>query len=89
MCSWPLSRRRSVDKAVRLIREAACRAMQKPAADCMFPLPAHFTVEISYKDHFRAKSAAAYPGVRQTGPAAVVFETDGWMDALRTLDFVL
>ena len=43
-------------------------------------------MEISYKDHFRAKSAAAYPGVRQTGPAAVIFETDDWMDALRTLE---
>ena len=76
-------------KAVRLIREAAARAMRKDAADCMFPLPDHFTVEISYKDHFRAKSAAAYPGVRQTGPAAVVYEADAWTDVLRMLDFVL
>ncbi len=77
------------NKAVRLIREAAERAMRKKADECMFPLPEHFLVEISYKDHFRAKSAASYPGVRQTGSASVEFEADDWMDALRTLDFVL
>ena len=77
------------NKALRLIREAAERGMKKPAADCMFPLPERFRVEISYKDHFRAKSASAYPGVRQTGPASVEFEADDWMEALRALDFVL
>jgi D-amino peptidase len=77
------------NKAVRLIREAACRAMRKPAADCMFPLPGHFKVEISYKEHFRAKSAAAYPGVVQTGPAEAVYEADDWMDVLRALNYIL
>lgn len=77
------------NKAVRLIREAACRAMQKDRAACMFPLPDHFRVEISYKEHFRARSACAYPGVEPTGPAAVAFEADDWMDVLRALDFVL
>ena len=76
-------------KALRLIREAACRAMKKDGKDCMFPLPEHFRVEISFKDHYRAKNASAYPGVAQTGPAAVVYEADDWMDVLRMLDFVL
>lgn len=76
-------------KALRLIREAACRAMKKDAKDCMFPLPERFKVEISFKDHFRAKSGASYPGVRQTGPAEVIFEADDYMDVLRMLDHVL
>ena len=75
------------DKALRLIREAACIAMQKNGKDCMFPLPDHFKVEISFKDHFRAKNA--YPGLVQTGPAEVCYEADDWMDVLRMLDFVL
>ena len=74
-------------KALRLIREAACRGMQKNAADCLFPLPDHFRVEIAFKDHFRAKSA--YPGVIRTGPCEVAFEADDYMDVLRMLDFVL
>lgn len=76
------------NKALRLIREAACRAVKKPAADCMFPLPWHFKVEISFKDHYRAK-AASYPGVWQTGPAEVAFEAGDYMDVLRMLDNVL
>ena len=76
------------DKALRLIEAAAKRAMEKDAADCMFPLPDHFKVEISFKDHFRAKGAA-YPGVRQTSPTDVVFEADDYMDVLRMLDYVL
>ncbi len=75
------------NKAVRLIREAAARAMKKDGRECMFPLPEHFRVEICFKDHYRAKNA--YPGVVQTGPATVFFEADDWMDVLRMLDFVL
>ena len=75
-------------KAIRLIREAAWRAVKKDAAQCMFPLPEHFKVEISFKDHFRAKGAA-YPGVVQTGPASVAYEADDYMDVLRMLDCVL
>lgn len=75
------------NKAARLIREAACRAMQRDGADCMFPLPAHFRVEIAFKDHYRAKNA--YPGLVQTGPTTVTYEADDWMDALRMLSFAL
>ena len=77
------------NKALKLIREAACRAMQKDAAECMFPLPERFKVEISFKDHYRARNGSAYPGVKQTGPASVEFEADDWMDTLRMLNFVL
>jgi D-amino peptidase len=55
----------------------------------MFPLPEHFVVEISFKEHHRAKEACVYPGVTQTGAATVAYEADDWMDALRMLDFVL
>ncbi len=74
-------------KAVRLIREAACRAMKKDREACMFPLPDHFRVEISFKDHYRARNA--YPGLVQTDAAAVCYEADDWMDVLRMLNFVL
>ena len=77
------------EKALKLIRAAAQRAMEKDAWDCMFPLPDHFHVEISYKEHARAKQAAAYPGVRQTGPITVEYDADDYMDVLRMLDFVL
>ena len=76
------------NKALRLIREAAERALKKDRQACLFPLPEHFKVEISFKDHFRAKGAS-YPGVLQTGPAEIVYEADDYMDVLRMLDHVL
>ena len=76
------------NKALRLIREAAERALGKDPKQCLFPLPEHFRVEISFKEHFQAKGAA-YPGVRQTSPTDVVFEADDYMDVLRMLDYVL
>ena len=75
------------NKAVRLIREAAERAMKKDAGDCMFPLPDHFEVEISFKDHYRAKNE--YPGLVKTGAASVRYEAGDWIEVLRMLDFVL
>jgi len=77
------------NKACRLIREAAKRAVEKPAADCMFPLPEHFKVEISFKEHFKAKAAAAYPGVKQVGSACIEYEADDYMEVLRMINFVL
>lgn len=77
------------NKALRLIREAAARAMAKPAADCMFPLPDHFVVEICFKEHSRAKNATSYPGVTLVDPQTVRFETSDYPTVLRTLDFIL
>ena len=69
--------------------EAAARAVQKPAAECMFPLPDHFKVEISFKEHAQAKNAASYPGVAQTGAQEIAYEADDYMDVLRMIDWVL
>lgn len=77
------------DKAIRLIREAAKRASRTEAQDCMFPLPDHFRVEVGFKEHFKAKNAASYPGVTQTSPTEIAFECGDWLDALRMLDFTL
>lgn len=75
------------NKALRLIREAARRAMEKDGAACMLPLPERFEVEICFREHFRAK--CAYPGAVQTGPTTVAYASDDWLEVLRMLDFVL
>lgn len=77
------------DKAVRLIREAAQRAMAKPAADCMFPMPEHFRVEIGFREHFRAKNALSYPGVERISPTEIAYEANDYPTVLRMLDWVL
>ena len=77
------------NKAIRLIREAAKRAAEKDAKDCMIALPDHFNVEICFKDHQKAKSASHYPGMVQTGAKTVVFEADDYMDVLKMFHWVL
>lgn len=77
------------NKAVRLIREAAKRAMEKPAADCMFPMPDHFEVEICFKEHSKARNATSYPGVVQVAPTVIRYEADNYTDVRTMLDWVL
>lgn len=77
------------DKAVRLIRDAAEQAMKLPKESCMFPLPEHFTVEVSYVRHESARRAGWYPGVEQIDDRTVRFSCDAWMDALTFFHFCL
>ncbi len=78
------------DLAVKRIREAVARSLQKPDLKAMlYPLPAHFSVQICYKKHQSANSAACYPGVRRVDDLTVGFEADDYMDVLRTFKFVL
>lgn len=77
------------NKALRLIEEAAERAAKKDAKKCMFPMPEHFKVEISFKEHARAKNALAYPGVKPVSCGIVEYESDDYDSVLRMLDWVL
>lgn len=77
------------DVAVRRIREAVCRAIQKDKASMMFPLPEHFDVRICYKKHQSALSACQYPGVRPIDDTTVAFESDDYREVLRAFKFIL
>ena len=77
------------NKALRLIREAAREALKLDADACRIPLPDRFCVEISFREHAKAKNSAAYPGVVQTAPCEIRYETDDYMEVLRMLDFTL
>ena len=70
------------DKAVKLIREGAEKAAKLNKADCMFPMPEYFTVEVNYKLHHKARSASWYPGAHLENSTTVVYESDSWMDVL-------
>ncbi len=75
--------------AVRLIKEAAQKAMTLDASKCMFPIPEHFMVEICYKEHAAAFSNSFYPGCVQTDARTVRFETDDYLEVLRFFHFCL
>lgn len=77
------------ERAVRLIREAAERAMALKPEDCLYPMPDAFTVEVMYREHARARSASWYPGARQTDDRTVRYESGKWMDVLTFFHFCL
>ncbi len=76
--------------AARAIREAVRESIKnRTKEECMFPMPAHFHVEINYKEHMRALSAGFYPGAKQTDTRVNTFDADNWFDVLRFLHFTL
>ncbi len=77
------------DLAVRRIRETVAEAVKKNPADCMYPLPGHFHVEVSFKKHHDAYSASFYPGCTQSSVATVEFDADDYMDVLKFFHWVL
>lgn len=77
------------DLAVQRIRETVERAVRKNPADCMFPMPEHFHVEINYVKHPAAASASWYPGCVLRDAKTIAFDADDYMDVLRLIHFVL
>lgn len=74
-------------EAVRRIREGAEQAARLDPAQCMFPRPDHYCVEICFREHQKARSASWYPGVKQLDMRTVRFESDNWMDVLTFFHF--
>jgi len=77
------------DLAVKRIRAAVEKAVQKDAKDCMFPLPEHFHVEINFREHYRAYDGGFYPGTTQVDEKTVAYDSDDWMDCLKFFHWVL
>ena len=55
-----------------LIREGVKNSLEHISA-CKIDIPEKFEVEISFKDHTKAKRASYFPGVTQTGPYTVKY----------------
>ena len=78
--------------AVRRIRETAEAAFAEGIRNpdrFRVDLPNKFDVEVSFVQHFKARRASFYPGVRQTGPRTVLFSSDAYYDVLRFFMFCL
>ncbi len=75
--------------AVKRIREAVEKAVGQNPADCMYPLPEHFHVEICFRRHQKARNASFYPGCVQTGATTVEYDSDDYMDVLKLFHWVL
>lgn len=77
------------EEACRRIRAAAEQAAKLDASKCMFPMPEHFVVEVTYIKHFDARGASWYPGVERVDDRTVKFESDKWMDVITFFHYCL
>jgi D-amino peptidase len=74
--------------AASLILEGVKDAVQGREAVKPLAMPAHFKVEIRYKEHFNAFQSAFYPGAKLTDPNTLLFETEDYFEVLRLVLFV-
>jgi D-amino peptidase len=75
--------------AIEKIRDGVQTALQRDVSTCRLPLPQHFTVDISYKDHAMAMKASFFPGAVSTDPHTIQFESNDYFEVLRLFAFVL
>lgn len=77
------------DEAVRKICEIVREGVRQPKERCLFPIPDRFHVEIVYREHAQARKLSFYPGVKQTGPRTLTYETADCFEFLRMAHFLL
>lgn len=69
------------------LRRAAATAMAQ-REKCSLKMPEHFSMEVYFGEHKKAKKAAWYPGMKRLGANNVLFETDDYFELLRAYMFI-
>jgi D-amino peptidase len=70
------------------IRDGVKKALEGDVAQCQTPLPARFSVDVQYKDHFKAYLYGFFPGASQKAPSTVHFDSESYYEVMRFLLFV-
>jgi D-amino peptidase len=75
--------------AQRIIGQGVAEALADPPSLKKQTLPAHFDVEIRFKEHYLAHRGSFFPAAKKLGSHEVGFSSDSWGDVLVFLFFVL
>ena len=73
--------------AISRIRDGASRALQTDLSKNQISIPPHFSLELQYRDHFKAYRYSFYPGAKLKDPLTVSFEHDDYFEILRFMLF--
>ena len=76
------------DDACDLIEEAAKAAVSEKAYE-QYEIPERFEMELTYKEHTKAKFASTYPGAVLTDSCTVRFETGDPAELLKAYSFMM
>jgi D-amino peptidase len=74
--------------AVQRIAEGVEKALKGDLARCLVTLPRHFSVEIGYRDHFKAYAMSFFPGAKLKDANTITFESDDYFEVLKLFLFV-
>ena len=73
--------------ATRRIREGVKEALAGDLARCQVSLPPRFSLEVEYRDHFKAHQYGFFPGASQKDSLTVHFQSESYYEVLRFLLF--
>ena len=69
------------------IKEGMAKAMKGDLSKCLVTLPNHFSVDVQYKAHTKARTYSFYPGAALKDPLTVHYEHTDYYEVLRFLYF--
>jgi D-amino peptidase len=69
------------------IKEGMVKAMKGDQSKCLVSLPDHFSVDVQYKAHTKARVYGFYPGATLKDPLTVSYKHADYYEALRFLYF--
>jgi D-amino peptidase len=75
------------DLAAIQIKEGMAKAIKSNPSKCLVTLPEHFSVDVQYKSHTKARVNSFYPGATQKDPHTVHYEHADYYEVLRFLYF--
>ena len=75
-------------RTLKMIKDGAERALKQDLRGALCGLPDSFDVEVCYKEHKYAEQMSYYPGVRKVSDNTVRFQTDQYLEVLRTYMFI-
>ena len=79
----------SPEDTIKNIRELSEKALTQNLNNALVKLPDHFEAELYYKKHTDAEKASWYPGVTRTSDNIVTFQSDSFLEILRTISWIL
>lgn len=79
----------AVARIYQAVNTAVKQAESVPQAKLLYPMPAKFNIEISYKEHTLAAKASNYPGIIRKDDITVAFEATDYMDVLKMFFWLL
>jgi D-amino peptidase len=77
------------DLATIQIKEGMAKAIKGDFSKCLVTLPDHFSVDVQYKAHTKARVYSFYPGATQKDPLTVHYENADYYEVLRFLYFAM